>query len=78
MEIEPVIASGIMFLLGQSCLTPCTRLIMAITKHGIKTKRIKHPMTMRMSMNSHMTIIIPKNAIITPSRENLIPFLANI
>ena len=39
-EIGPVIARGMIFLFGQWCLIPLTKLIIAMIKHGIKINKI--------------------------------------
>lgn len=60
--IEPTIGKSILVHLGQLFFTPFTKAIIESTKHGIKTKSNAHPMTIRMSINSHITMNIPKNA----------------
>ena len=65
--IEPTIGKRILVHLGQLFFTPFTKAMIESTKQGIKTKSIAQAMTMRMSINSHMTMNIPKNAIQLPS-----------
>ena len=60
--IEPVIARGIIFLFGQLFLTPFTKLIMAIIKHGTKIKSTAIAMMINTNHRSIPTKNIPKNA----------------
>ena len=65
--IVPVIPKSTRDHIGQPVLMPLTKEIMEITRHGIKIKRIAHAMRIKMSTNNHMTMNIPKNAIMFSS-----------
>ena len=65
--IVPVIPKSTRDQIGQPVLMPLTKEIMEITRHGIKIKRIAQAMRTKMSISSHMTMNIPKNAIMLSS-----------